>query len=129
MTEQCEYENNGKSCRAYAILDSRYCFAHDPANTRKRAEARKKGGLHRRVIKRTQHEYHPIKSIRDINVVLESAINEASSLECSQSSLRTLAYLCQIALKGQELGSLEDRVNVLEKQIVQKEKKYVKHPH
>ena len=126
MSAQCKYRINGKSCKAYAVLDSKYCFAHDPANARKRAEARKKGGLHRRVIKRTQQEYYPIKSIKDVNMILESAINEARSLECSQSNLRTLAYLCQIAIKGQELGSLEERVNVLEKQTKQKAKKYVK---
>ena len=114
MAVQCEYQNNGKSCRGYAMFDSRYCFAHDPASTKKRAEARKKGGLHRRVVKRTQHKHQPIKSVKDINVILESAINEASSLECSQSNLRTLAYLCQIALKGQELGSLEERVDSIE---------------
>ncbi|MFC1912142.1 hypothetical protein ACFLXG_03195 [Chloroflexota bacterium] len=119
MSVQCEYQNNGKQCRGYAILDSRYCFAHDPASAKKRAEARKKGGLNRRVIKRTQHKYHSIKSVKDINVILESAINEASSLECSQSNLRTLAYLCQIALKGQELGSLEERVNAVEKTMSQ----------
>ncbi|MFC1906244.1 hypothetical protein ACFLV9_00140 [Chloroflexota bacterium] len=126
MSAQCEYTKNGKFCHAYAILGSKYCFAHDPANAKKRAEARKKGGLHRRVIKRTQQEYHPIKSVKDVNTILESAINEARSLECTQSNLRTLAYLCQIALKGQELGNLEERINVLETQTKQKEKKYVK---
>ena len=128
MSVQCEYKKNGKSCRAYALLDSKYCFAHNPASAKKRAEARKKGGLNRRVIKRSQQIYHPIKSVKDINEILESAINEAKSLECSQSNLRTLAYLCQIALKGQELGSLEERVCTLEDQMKQKEKKYVKHP-
>jgi len=119
MSVQCEYQNNGKSCRGYAILDSRYCFAHDPTSAKKRAEARKKGGLHRRVVKRTKQEYHSISSIKDINKILETAINEASSLECSQSNLRTLAYLCQIDLKGQELGSLEERVSTVEKTMSQ----------
>ena len=119
MSIQCEYQNNGKQCRGYAMLDSRYCFVHDPANARKCAEARKKGGLHRRTIKRAEHKYHPIKSVQDINEILETAINEASSLECSQSNLRTLAYLCQIALKGQELGSLEERVDAVEKTMSQ----------
>jgi hypothetical protein len=117
MSVQCKYRKNGKSCQAYSVLDSKYCFAHDPASAGKRAEARKKGGLHRRVIKRTQHEYQPIKSVEDVNIILESAINEACSLESSQSKLRTLAYLCQIALKGQELGNLEERVNALEKNM------------
>jgi len=117
MAEQCKYMKNDKPCQAYAIHGSKYCFAHDPANAKKRAEARKRGGLNRRVIKRTKHKYHPIKSIKDVNEILESAINEARSLEISQSNLRTLAYLCQIALKGQETGSLEERINAMEKLI------------
>ena len=121
MAEQCKYMKNDKPCQAYAIHGSKYCFAHDPANAKKRAEARKKGGLNRRVIKRTDHEYHAISSIKDINAILESAINEARSLESSQSQLRVLAYLCQIALKGQEAGSLEERINAMEKLIEKKE--------
>ena len=114
MAEQCNYKINGKSCQAYTIIGSKYCFTHDPASAKKRAEARKRGGLNRRVIKRTQHEYHRIKSVKDVNAILESAINEARALESSQSNLRTLAYLCHIALKGQELGSLEDRLTAIE---------------
>ena len=38
-------------------------------------------------------------------------------MESSQSQLRVLGYLCQIALKGQELGNLEERLNALEKSI------------
>ena len=114
MTTQCEHQKNGKSCKAYAIHNSKYCFIHDPQNARKRAEARKKGGLNRRVIKRTEHEYYTISSIKDINTILEKAINEACSLESSQSNLRTLAYLCQIAMKGQELDNQEERLNIIE---------------
>jgi len=121
MAEQCNHKKNGRSCQAYAIIGSEYCFAHDPASARKRAEARKKGGLNRRVIKRNQHEYYPIKSVKDINEILEFAINEARSLESSQSQLRVLAYLCQIALKGQELGNLEERINAIEEQMKKKE--------
>ena len=123
MTMQCEYNNNGKSCQAYAMLDSKYCFFHDPLMAKKRAEARKRGGVNRRVTKRTQHEYHPIKSIKDVNAILESAINEARTLESSQSKLRVLAYLCHIALKGQELGSLEERISIVEKTINEIRKK------
>ena len=91
------------------------------ARKREYAKARKNGGLNRRVNKRPQHKYHPIKSVKDVNEILESAINEARSLEISQSNLRTLAYLCQIALKSQELGSLEERVNAMEQQMEERE--------
>ncbi len=120
MSVQCLHEENGKKCQAYAIKDSEYCFFHNPESAKKRAEARKKGGFNRRVLKSTRHEYHPIKTVNDVNAILESAINEACSLESSQSQLRILAYLCQIALKGQELGNLEERLNALEKPIEKK---------
>ena len=122
MTIQCEYKNNGKSCRAYAMLGSKYCFWHDPSTIRKRAEARKKGGLNRRIIKNNNHEHYQIKTVKDINAILELAINEAHSLVSSQSKLRTLGYLCQIALKGQELGNLEERLDAIEK-IMEESKK------
>ncbi len=114
MFIQCLHEGNGKQCQAYAIKDSEYCFFHNPGSAKKRAEARKKGGFNRRVLKSNQHEYHAISSIKDINTILEKTINEACSLESSHSNLRTIAHLCQIAMKGQELGNLEERVNAIE---------------
>jgi hypothetical protein len=115
MTEKCVNMENSKTCNAYSLHDSMYCFAHDPASTKKRAEARKKGGLNRRVKRRTEHEHHPIKSVKDINEIIEDAINEARGLESSQSKLRTLGYLCQTALKVLEWGSLAEQVNAVEK--------------
>ena len=118
MTMQCEFKKNGKSCRAYAISESIYCFWHDPASARRRSEARKKGGFNRRIIKNIQREHCPIKTVKDINAILERAINDAQALGISQSQLRTLGYLCQIALKAQELGGLEERVSAIE-QVMQ----------
>ena len=123
MATQCEYKDNGKSCQAYAMIDSMYCFWHDPKTAKKRAEARKKGGINRRVIKRNNLVVRPIKAVKDINTILEEAINDARTLESSQSQLRTIGYLCQIALKGQELGNLEDRINSIEK--ILKDKKSI----
>lgn len=117
MPIQCSHEENGEKCRAYAIKGSEYCFFHDPDSAKKRAEARKKGGFNRRVLKNNKHEYFPIRTVNDVNTILESAINEACSLESSQSQLRTVGYLCHIALKGQELGNLEERLNAIEEKM------------
>lgn len=121
MSTQCLHQENGKKCQAYAIKDSEYCFFHNPGSAKKRAEARKKGGFNRRVLKSNQYEYHPIKTVNDVNAILESAINEARSLESSQSQLRTVGYLCNMAFKGQELGNLEERLNALEESMEKEE--------
>ena len=102
---------------ANTVNNSEYCFFHDPTMANRRAEARKIGGYNRRVLKRIPQNHRPIKSVHDVNIIIESAINDALALEPSQSQLKTIGYLCQIALKGQELGSLEDRVISIEKRI------------
>lgn len=44
-------------------------------------------------------------------------------MESSQSQLRTVGYLCHIALKGQELGNLEERVTAIEEKYEKMEDK------
>ncbi len=114
MSTQCEHDNGNNVCRAYSMIDSKYCFWHNPKTAIKRSTARKKGGYNRRINK-TDHQIHyPIKSIKDVNNILESAINDACALESNHTRLKTIGYLCKIALRGQELGSLEDRVLAIE---------------
>ena len=110
-------KKNNEPCLANKINNSDHCFFHDPTMARQRAEARKTGGYNRRVRKRIPQNYRPVKSVNDINIIMESVINDALALEPSQSQLKTMGYLCQIALKGQELGSLEDRVASIEKSL------------
>lgn len=102
---------------ANTVNNSEHCFFHDPTLAKRRAEARKTGGYNRRVLKRTPQNHRSIISVHDVNLIIESAINDAITLESSQSQLKTIGYLCQIALRGQELGSLEDRVVSIENRL------------
>jgi len=124
MADKCQHEDNNKKCRAYAVNGSNYCFIHDPASARQRAEARKKGGLNRRVLKRSEHRYISINSVKDIHSIIELAINDACSLEPCPANLKLIGYLAQVALKVLETGSLEDRINALDGQMKLKEEKY-----
>ena len=119
MATQCSYvkKSNNERCMANTVNNSEYCFFHDPAMAQRRAQARKTGGYNRRALKKIPHNYRPVKSINDINLIMESTINDALALETSQSQLKMIGYLCQIALKGQELGSLEDRITSIEKRV------------
>jgi hypothetical protein len=119
MTTQCSYikRSNNNRCLANAVTDSDYCFFHDPTLAERRAEARKTGGYNRRIPSRTPQDYLPVKSVNDINIILESVINHALTMPTSQTQLKLVGSLCQIALKGQELGSLEDRITSIEKRL------------
>ena len=125
MATQCSYvkKSNHEQCMANTVSNSEYCFFHDPSVAKRRAEARKTGGYNRRVLRRIPQNHRPVKSVNDINVIMESVINDALALEPSQSQLKTIGYLCQIALKGQELGSLEDRITSVEKRFDEEHKK------
>ena len=102
MSTQCSSvkRSDNKRCLCNTIMNSEYCFFHDPAMARQRAEARKSGGYNRCVHKRIPQHHRDVKSVNDINKILESSINEALALEPSHSRLKAIGYLCQIALKG-----------------------------
>ena len=85
----------------------------------KRGEARHRGGTNRKAGVRTQHGPYTIKSVGDIMDALQDSMNDASALENSHARARTIGYLCQIALKGLEVGDLESRIAALE-QILSK---------
>lgn len=46
MGKRCEFEKDGKKCKAYRITDSKYCFVHsdDPQIIEMRQQALKKAG-------------------------------------------------------------------------------------
>lgn len=103
-----------KGCKAHAITDDDYCFAHSQSLkiVQKRKTARKKGGS-RGKLRVTDTS---IDSIEDVKRILVEAINELRSCaaESTVSKARALGYLCGIALTALEKGDLEERIARLE---------------
>ena len=119
MSGLCKHiRNSGEPCKAYAISGSDYCFWHSPDTTSRRSQARKKGGLNRRAGKRSNHGPYGIKTVHDVMRILEDTVNDACGLENSHARARTIGYLCQIAIKGLEVGELEERLGALEDRIL-----------
>ena len=119
----CEFvKQNGEPCHAPALRGSQLCYWHDPALATQRAEARKKGGINRRVSKRSSDRRYSIRAVDDVLTVLEDALNDVVGLENSHSRARTIGYLSGIALKAIEVGELENRVAALEKRLDQQKK-------
>ena len=108
---------NKEPCQANTMKNSEFCYFHDPKLAKRRAEARKRGGINRRVGKRIQPAIYQISSVKDIQKILEDALNDAVGLENSHARARTIGYLCQINLKAFEVGDLESRIKALEERI------------
>lgn len=122
MSRPCKHvRGSGEPCKAYAISGSDYCFWHSPDAATIRNQARKKGGLNRRSGKRSSHGPYSIKTVHDVMRILEDTVNDACALENSHTRARTIGYLCQIAIKGLEVGELEERLYALETRPAEKE--------
>lgn len=121
---QCKAtRKDGTPCQGWAVEGSEFCFWHDPASAGKRAAARKKGGLARRKPGPTLAEKHrdlAFRTLGDIEVLLEMAIQEALRLGNSISRSRCLGYLAGQWARVHEVGSMEERLAALERIVAER---------
>lgn len=115
MAKHCTYvKKNGERCRAYARVDSLFCFWHDPATRKERGLARKKGGYHRKKPRNADQPAPEIHTIADLLAVLTEAVRDAWAAEPSMARARALGYLAASGVRLVEVGELERRVEALE---------------
>lgn len=107
---------DGRMCGSPALRGERYCLFHSPAHEEEAAEARRLGGLRRRKEKTLAGAYdlESLRSVPEIQRLLEIATLDALALENSVSRVRALTYICQTGLKCLEMGELAERVEMLE---------------
>jgi len=107
---------DGRRCRAPALRGEGFCLFHSPAHEEEAAEARRLGGLRRRKEKTVAgaYEFEGLRTVTDIQRLLEIATLDTLALENSVARSRTLAYLSQTALRCLEVGELEERLALLE---------------
>jgi hypothetical protein len=108
--------NDGRPCRATPLVDEPYCFWHCPATAEEAAEARRLGGFHRKKKKSVAaiYGFGGLRTIADIQVLLEIAAIETLAIENSIGRNRALAGMAATGAKLIELGDLAERVAALE---------------
>lgn len=109
-------KKNGERCQARKLVDSEFCYFHSPQVVVERAEARRRGGLHRYGGKGETGSY-TIKSGRDVLTILEDVINDTCALEQTTGRAKTIGYLCQVILRGFEVTEMENRLTALEEKV------------
>lgn len=117
-TRQCKANTKaGQRCQAWAVSDSDYCFMHDPASAKARAQARAAGGRARhgrRVGVTGDGDPVSLASVGDVLDLLQRTARDLFKLENSVSRARAVTSLCTAALKVFEVGELEERIAALE---------------
>ena len=63
-----------------------------------------------------------VNSAAGVNRLLQRVINSLLKNEIKQGTAKTIGYLCNIILKGLEIGDLEDRLAALEDKLQAKGK-------
>ena len=107
---------DGTMCRSSPLIGEDLCLFHSPSHAEEAAEARRLGGLRRRKEKTLvgAYDFPGLRTVPDIQRLLEIATLDTLALENSVARSRTLAYLGQTALKCLEVGELEERLETLE---------------
>ena len=101
-----------------APLEGRtFCWAHDPANRGKAAEARRQGGVNRRRSKAAPGDAPRLRDVPSVQGILEQAVADTLALENSVQRTRTVAYLATVLLSALEKSDFEQRLSDLEARL------------
>jgi len=129
MIRTCKGKNeHGRNCGQAPLVDSDFCFWHDPSCEKEAAEARRMGGANHRKEKALQGIYgvDGLETVADIRRILDVAITGVLPLSDSVNRSRVLIQAAGTASRLLETAELENRVRnlegLLEQRPVQKEK-------
>ncbi len=110
---QCEStRRDGGRCKAPALPNRPFCFAHDPALQERRQEARKRGGKNRADIVRLRGLAPP--RLLPIFDTLEAALREVHAGDITPQQATAMAALARALTALLTAGEIEQRLRDLE---------------
>lgn len=114
MATKCAHTKpDKKRCGGYAIAGSKYCFAHDPAQAKKRQEAQRKGGEAGRVAT-LQESTLTIRTMSDVLELMETTINDVRAGRLDVKVANAVGYLANVSVKVIQQTDIEARLEALE---------------
>ena len=115
----------GKSCNAYALLDSEYCLFHAPELAEFRLENSKEGGRNRKYVNISGESIRvKIENVNSVMGLVEEVISNLRTMDISVTQARALLAAAETSLKVLEYKELSDRVKKLEEAIENKAGNY-----
>ncbi|MCU0680556.1 MAG: hypothetical protein MUF50_04620 [Planctomycetes bacterium] len=122
---RCSYiKKNGGQCEAQSIIDSDFCFFHDPKLENEKKEAQIKGGQSGKVILKSPLPIITISKIEDVTLLLSDTINRVRSGEMDVKIANCLGVLSGQLIKAFETAQIENRVEVIEREILERKTTY-----
>ncbi len=123
---QCSFiKPDGTQCNANAMSGLDYCYTHNPdiSNEEKR-EAKQRGGQNRAVAIREPLPPLAIAEPNDAVLLIVDTINRVRAGELDIRVANCLGFLTDKLLKAFEVSKLNDRVEIIERVILEKKTRY-----
>jgi len=123
---QCSFiKPDGTQCNANAMSGLDYCYTHNPdiSNDEKR-EARQRGGQNRAVAISEPLPPLAIVEPNDAVLLIVDTINRVRAGELDIRVANCLGFLTDKLLKAFEVSKLNDRVELIERVILEKKTRY-----
>lgn len=110
---------DGGLCTAWSTHDDERCFRHSEKHREEAAEASRLGGLHRRkeAITAEVYDFGDFGTPEDVLRLLTVAALELLSLQNTVPRDRTLAYVCDVALRAFDTHVVHRRLAALEQAL------------
>jgi hypothetical protein len=110
----CNYQKaDGTTCKANALPGSSFCYFHDPARERERAEARRKGGRERSKKAAVLPAMTPDVEIKDVASVvrlLGETISQVRTGAIDPKIANAVGYLASVQLRAMQESELARQV-------------------
>jgi len=123
---QCkEIKKDGTQCNANAMSGLDYCYTHNPdISDEEKREAKQRGGQARALTITNPLPVLPINEPNDAVLLITDTIHRVRSGELDIKTANCLGFLSDKLLKAFEVAKLNDRVEIIERVILEKKTRY-----
>jgi len=123
---QCSFiKPDGTQCNANAMSGLDYCYTHNPdISDEEKREAKQRGGQNRAVAISEPLPPLAIVEPNDAVLLIVDTINRVRAGELDIRVANCLGFLTDKLLKAFEISKLNDRVEIIERVILEKKNRY-----
>ena len=123
---QCKFiKPDGTQCNANAMSGLDYCYTHNPdISDEEKREAKQRGGQNRAIAISEPLPPLKIAEPNDAVLLIVDTINRVRAGELDIRVANCLGFLTDKLLKAFEVSKLNDRVEIIERVILEKKTRY-----
>ena len=122
---KCQFMKlDSTQCNANAMMDTKFCFTHNPEAQDEKKTAVLKGGLAPKPRKDAELLIPiQVKTIEGVLTLIEDTINRVRTEPMTHQKANCIGYLANIALKALEVGEIDEKLDLVNSIILERRTK------